>query len=189
MLSPARTHFIGAPARNDLNRWLYLDLKITITDNDLRKVTTMSQLAGVSARYPLLEPTLAEFTGTIPAGLKVKGRQLRYLFKKAMSGVLPPAILTKRKHGFGLPYSVWLSEHKGLRDFTFDVLGSARCRQRGYFRSDLLEWLWSKYETEHRAFYGEMLWVFMMLELWHIRQHDQASGRVPELLPAMSGRT
>jgi len=176
--SPARRHYADAPSKDDLNRWLYLDLKITITDNDLRKVTPMTQLAGVTVRYPLLDPALAELTGKIPPGLKVKKSQLRYLFKKAMSDVLPPEILTKKKHGFGLPYAVWVGEDKPLRDFTFDVLGSDRCRQRGYFRPDLLEWLWSRYETEHRGYYGEILWVFMMLELWHVVHRDE-SARLP----------
>jgi asparagine synthase (glutamine-hydrolysing) len=182
-LEPARRHFRTAPAQTDLNRWLYLDLKIIIADNDLRKVTTMSRLAGITARYPLLDPTLAEFSGTIPTDLKVRGTQLRYLFKKAMSSVLPAEIITKSKHGFGLPYSVWLAEHKPLRDFTFDVLGSDRCRQRGYFRRDLLEWLWSQYQTVHRAYYGDLLWVFMMLELWHLTQADRSTDQ-PNLIPA-----
>jgi asparagine synthase (glutamine-hydrolysing) len=177
--SPARRHYSEAPSKDELNRWLYLDLKITITDNDLRKVTPMTQLAGVTVRYPLLDPTLAEFTGTMPPKLKVKKSQLRYLFKKAMSEVLPPEILTKKKHGFGLPYAVWVGEDKPLRDFTFDVLGSPRCRQRGYFRRDLLEWIWSKYETEHRGYYGEILWVFLMLELWHVVHRDHPAS-VPE---------
>jgi asparagine synthase (glutamine-hydrolysing) len=174
-LAPARNHFSAAPARNDLNRWLYLDLKMTIGDNDLRKVTVMSRLAGVTARYPMLDPTLAEFTGTIPPNLKVRKSQLRYLFKKSMAGTLPSEIISKIKHGFGLPYSVWLGEHKPLQDFTFDILGSARSRQRGYFREDLLDWLWSQYKSVHQRYYGDLLWMFLMLELWHVQQHDGAN--------------
>jgi asparagine synthase (glutamine-hydrolysing) len=180
---PARNHFRAAPARNDLNRWLYLDMKITIADNDLRKVTVMSRLAGVTARYPMLEPALAEFTGTIPARLKVYKSQLRYVFKKAMAGILPPEIIKKNKHGFGLPYSVWVGEHKPLQDFTFDVLGSSRSRQRGYFRADLLEWLWSQYKSVHQKYYGDLLWMFLMLELWHFKQYDHViTTTQPELM-------
>jgi asparagine synthase (glutamine-hydrolysing) len=167
-LAAARGHFQNARAECDLNRWLYLDLKITITDNDLRKVTPMTELAGVVPRYPLLDPALSEFSGTIPANLKVSGTRLRYLFKQSMRNFLPPEILTKKKHGFGLPFSVWLGEHKALREFVFDVLGSASARQRGYFRSDMLEWLLSKYEMESKVFYGDVMWVFLMLELWHL---------------------
>ena len=174
-LEPARNHFAAAHAQNDLNRWLYLDLKMTIADNDVRKVTVMSKLAGVTPRYPLLDPVLAEFTGTIPARLKVRGTQLRYLFKKAMAGILPTEIIAKRKHGFGLPYCVWLREHRPLRNFTLDVLGSARFQQRGYFRKGVIEWLWSQYENVHQRYYGDILWTLLMLELWHHKQHDAAS--------------
>jgi asparagine synthase (glutamine-hydrolysing) len=184
-LIPARRHFHAATAQSDLNRWLYMDLKLIITDNDLRKVTTMSRLAGVTPRYPLLDPTLATFTGTIPAKLKVRGSQLRYLFKKAMHDVLPPEIIGKTKHGFGLPYSVWVGENKSLREFTFDVLGSSRCRERGYFRRDLLEWLWLQYENVHRPFYGGVLWEFLMLELWHVLQRDGSSRELREYVPVM----
>lgn len=182
-LAPARRHFTAASAQDELNRWLYLDLKIIITDNDLRKVSTMSRLAGVTPRYPLLDPTLAEFAGTIPVHLKVRGSQLRYLFKKAMADILPQEIINKSKHGFGLPYSVWLGENKPLRDFTFDVLGSMRCRERGYFHRDLLERVWSQYLSGNRAYHGEILWVFLMLELWHVTQFDNVVAPAPELIP------
>src|SRR5207249_843135 len=173
-LTVARTHFSAAPAQDFLNRWLYLDLKMTIGDNDLRKVTVMSRLAGITPRYPLLDPALAEFSGTIPARLKVKRSHLRYLFKKAMAGILPPEIIAKRKHGFGLPYSMWLAENEGLRSFTLDTLGSARFRGRSYFRKGFVEWLWSQYQNVHRAYYGEIFWILLMLELWHTHQHDSA---------------
>jgi asparagine synthase (glutamine-hydrolysing) len=176
-LAIARAHFNNALADDDLNRWLYLDLKITIGDNDLRKVGTMCNLAGIKPQYPLLDPDLAEFTGRLPSNLKVRGSRLRYIFKKAMARILPPEIIKKTKHGFGLPYSVWVGEYIPLRDFTFDVLGSSRSRERGYFRRDLLEWLWSQYEQVHRSYYGNLLWLFLMLELWHVEQHDVRAPR------------
>lgn len=173
-LEAARRYYGAAPSSSYVNRWLYLDLKITIGANDLVKVTRMCDLAGVTARYPLLDWKLAEFAGTIPPALKVRRNQLRYLFKKAMTPVLPKEIIKKQKHGFGLPYSVWVGENAGLKEFTFDVLGSARCRQRGYFRPDLFEWLWRQYEEVDRTYFGDLLWVFLMLELWHL-EHSRSA--------------
>jgi asparagine synthase (glutamine-hydrolysing) len=167
-LAASRRHFRSAKATCNLNRWLYLELKVTITDNDLRKVTSMTELAGVVPRYPFLDPVLAEFSGVIPAHLKVRGTRLRYLFKRSMSGFLPPEILTKKKHGFGLPFSIWLGEHKVLREFVFDILGSDCARQRGYTRPDLIEWLWERYNSQSRTYYGDIIWIFLMLELWHL---------------------
>jgi asparagine synthase (glutamine-hydrolysing) len=184
LLEPARRHFRRAPASSELNRWLYLDLKITITDNDLRKVTPMTELTGLTVRYPLLDPGLAEFSGRLPTNFKVRNNQLRFGFKKAMSNLLPADIIKKTKHGFGLPYSAWLGEHSLLKEFTFDTLGSERARQRGYFREDLLEWLWSGYQGIHRGFFGDALWVFLLLELWHGRG---IAGPNPNPMSANSG--
>jgi asparagine synthase (glutamine-hydrolysing) len=169
-LEASRRHYVSARAHNDLNRWLYLDLRITINDNDLRKVTGMCELAGIIPRYPFLDSVLAQFSGTIPENLKVRGRQLRYVFKEAMRELLPREIIQKTKHGFGLPYSIWVGEYQPLKEFTFDVLGSRACLQRGFFRKDLLAHLWSQYENVHRNFYGTALWLFLMLELWHVAE-------------------
>jgi len=182
-LAASRLHYRKAATDDALNRWLYLDVKITLTDNDLRKVTPMTELAGTTVRYPLLDPRLAEFSGTIPPDLKVRGTQLRYLFKKALSELLPAEVIKKKKHGFGLPFSVWLGENEALKQFALDTIGSRAFRQRGYFRQDLIDRLWSQYQTEHPIFYGDVLWLFLMLELWHLsanhfpRSHDRSSAR------------
>jgi asparagine synthase (glutamine-hydrolysing) len=174
-LAPARAHYGNAGTTAALNRWLYLDLKMILGDNDLRKVTRMAELAGVIPRYPLLDRELAEFSGRIPPDLKVKGGQLRYIFKRAMADLLPKDIIEKKKHGFGLPFSVWVGEHSRLKDLTFDILGSERCRERGYLRPGFLEWIWGQYESVHRVFFGDSLWVFLMLELWFGTAEDARS--------------
>jgi asparagine synthase (glutamine-hydrolysing) len=175
-LQPSRKHYASAKARNELNRWLYLDLKVTINDNDLRKVTSMCEMAGVIPRYPLLDPALAEFSGTIPTELKVRRRKLRYLFKIAMASLLPQQIIEKKKHGFGLPFSVWLGSDKALQAYTFDILNSRQCQQRAYFRRDLIPRLWSQYQNIHQNFYGSVLWLFLILELWHQASQNAANS-------------
>lgn len=172
-LARARRHYQNAPSKDNLNRWLYLDLKMTISDSDVPKVTGMTRLAGVQVRYPFLDPDLVALAGRIPPGLKLKQDQLRYIFKKAMAPVLPREIVNKTKHGFGLPYGVWVGEHQALREFTFDILGSSSCRQRGYFRPDLLEWIWNNYQNVDRIFYGAVLWCFLVLEYWHINNEER----------------
>src|ERR1035441_8512588 len=76
-------HYAQAPAQDHLDRLLYVDMKITLADNDLPKVTCMSELAGIQTRFPFLDRSVAEFSGRIPARLKVKGFNKRYLFKRS----------------------------------------------------------------------------------------------------------
>ena len=80
----AKELYSNALADDDLNKLLYIDMKFTITDNDLRKVTTMSERAGVKVDYPFLDHNLVDFAATIPASMKVRGTNLRYIFKKSL---------------------------------------------------------------------------------------------------------
>ena len=166
----AEQHFHAARARSELNRLMFLDLKMTLADNDLRKVSGTAELAGVHVRFPLLDYQLAELSGQIPTNLKLKGFQKRYIFKQAMKGILPEQVLYKKKHGFGVPVSHWFLEDPQLKSLMQDVLCDTRTRQRGYFRPQFLDRLMDLHRREHAAYYGEVIWYLVALELWH-RQH------------------
>lgn len=164
-----------ALAQNPLDRHLYLDLKFAISDNDLFKVTRMTEAAGVTVRFPFLDHRLAEFAATVPARLKMRGRELRTFFKAAYSDVLPLAIRTKTKHGFGLPIPVWLRTDPYLNELMRELVLSARSLQRGYFRKSMLEELVRRHQTDQTSFYGTVLWNVMILELWHRTHWDAKS--------------
>jgi asparagine synthase (glutamine-hydrolysing) len=166
----ADAHFNEAKASSELNRMMHLDIKIILADNDLRKVSGTAEIAGVRVRYPLLDRRLAEFSGTIPTNLKLKGSQKRYIFKEAMRGILPEQVLFKKKHGFGVPIGNWFLQDAGLRSLAQDVLNDSRTRQRGYFRTGFYDQVLDLHRRDHAAFYGEVIWYFVALELWH-RQH------------------
>jgi asparagine synthase (glutamine-hydrolysing) len=152
---------------------LYADVKITLGDSDLPKVTTMSELAGVQARFPFLDRAVAEFSGRLPANLKVKRFQKRYLFKRAFRELLPVEILNKKKHGFGIPVAIWLKSDRRLRELACDTLLSPRAFERGYIRREFIEDLFRKHESDESSYYGDTLWTFLVLELWHRQFVDQ----------------
>jgi len=166
-LEVARSHYRAVRASSELNRLLYVDLKITLGDNDLFKVTRTAELAGIAVRFPMLDHALVEFTGTLPARYKVRGTEMRHLFKRAFANLLPHQILTKVKHGFGLPASDWLKTHRGFRELARDTLLSERCCARGYFAPGALQWLFGLHDADRTPYYGDMLWNLLMLELWH----------------------
>jgi len=170
ILAVPRSHYNQAPAHSELNRLLYIDIKMTLGDNDLPKVVRASELAGVEVRFPLLDHPLAEFSGRLPARYKVRGLEKRYLFKKATAGLLPKAILRKKKHGFGLPIGMWLKQHPLWRGLAEDVLLDPRTYQRGYFQRSFVEGLFRMMDADQSTYYGDLLWLFLMAELWH-RNH------------------
>jgi asparagine synthase (glutamine-hydrolysing) len=170
------THYRKASATSELNRLLYLDLQLTIGDNDLLKVTRTAELAGVQVRFPLLDPKLVDFTGTWPARFKVRGFEKRSLFKRAFGTLLPPAILGKRKQGFGVPTGAWLRHHARFKELARDMLLAPRAGQRGYFRPGAVEELLERHATDPTPYFGDLLWRLLMLELWHRRHGDRPSA-------------
>jgi asparagine synthase (glutamine-hydrolysing) len=169
-------YYNDAPARDHLDRLLYIDVKITLGDSDLPKVTQMSELAGIRTRFPFLDRAVAEFSGRIPPHLKVKGFNKRYLFKKAFRNLLPIEVVKKKKHGFGIPVATWLKSDRRLREFSRDILFSTRAMGRGYFRRDFIEDLIRRHEADDTTYYGDTLWSFFVLELWHRQFVDEPVG-------------
>lgn len=154
----------AAHARSLINRMLAIDLKFTLADNDLPKVTRVCDLAGVDVAFPLLHESVVSFSAMLAPDLKLRGTRLRYFFKEALRSFLPREIIAKKKHGFGLPAGVWLASYGPLRELAGDAL--AGLAKRRIVRSDFLDGLLDKRLHEHPAYYGTMVWVLTMLELW-----------------------
>jgi asparagine synthase (glutamine-hydrolysing) len=150
---------------------------MTLADNDLRKVSGTAELAGVNVRYPLLDDRLAELSGRIPAALKLKGFEKRYIFKQAMKDILPHKVLYKKKHGFGVPLAQWLLQEPRMREKMQDVMHDPRTRQRGYFRAEFFDRLMSLH-GQQPDFYGEIVWYLLALELWHRWHLEHRHGTV-----------
>lgn len=147
-----------------INRMLALDIKFILADSDLPKVNRMCELAGVEAAYPLLDDALVAFSARLAPSLKLKGTKLRYFFKEALRDFLPNDILTKHKHGFGLPFGLWLQTHPPLRELAYDSLQALDAR--GFLQPGFIKRLIDTHRTGHAAYYGTLIWVLMMLELW-----------------------
>lgn len=154
----------SAFAQSLINRMLALDLKYTLADNDLPKVTRSCELARVDVRFPMLNDALVAFSSRLPPELKLKRTQLRYFFKESLRGFLPDEIIAKTKHGFGLPIGPWLQTHRPLRQLALDSV--ADLKKRGIVRSEFIDELTSVHVESHAGYYGTLVWILMMLEQW-----------------------
>lgn len=168
-----RDIFARADTPSELHRLMYLDLKLTIAESDVVKVVRSAKLAGVDVAFPYLDRHLVEYTGRLPDYFKVNRLKKRYLFKMAMSDILPEEILHKKKQGFGLPVAVWLRRGGALRAMVCDNLLSRHALERGYFRPAFLQQLIERHE---RGLWDHSAEIFrlLMLELWHREYIDHA---------------
>lgn len=153
---------------SELNRTLAFDWRYTLSESDLPKVRETTRLAGVGVGFPMLNRRLLDFSLTLPGDYKLRGLKLRWFFKEALRGFLPDEILAKKKQGFGLPFGVWLTQHSALMDLAKNsVQGLAA---RGVLRADFVKPMFQTLLREHPGYYGEMVWISMMLEQW-LRTH------------------
>lgn len=163
-LAQQRAVYASSTAASHVNRTLAFDWRYTLAESDLPKVSGTTRLAGVEVRYPMLDDRLVEFSSTLPLNYKIRGLKLRWFFKEALRGFLPDEILVKKKHGFGLPFGVWLQRHDGLRVLAREAL--LAFGMRGVIRATFLHELMERRVPEHPGYYGEMVWIVMMLEHW-----------------------
>jgi asparagine synthase (glutamine-hydrolysing) len=163
-LQMLRTEYFGAGDPDPVNRMLFLDWQFTLQDNDLVKVGTMCRHAGVEVAYPMLDDELVAFSCRISGEDKLRDGELRRFYRRAMRGFLPDVVIDKKKHGFGLPFGVWTRTHDGLRRHATDAIESLR--QRRLFEPAFLDRALALHNAVHAAYYGELVWILMVLELW-----------------------
>ena len=150
-----------------VNRMLAYDWQYTLADSDLPKVCGTTAMAGLDVGFPMLDDDLLDFSLRLTSEDKVNGLALRYFFKEALRGFLPDEILRKQKHGFGLPFGVWLTQHKGLQTVIGDAFGSLG--ERGFLQPPYLKEI-HRQVLSHPGYYGELVWILATLEHW-LRKH------------------
>ncbi len=138
----------------DLHTYLPLDI--------LTKVDRMTMAHSIEARPPLLDHHLVEFAATVPSHLRLHDGTTKYLFKRAMRGLLPADIIDRPKRGFAVPLAGWFRGQ--LAGFARDILLSDTTRQRQYFNTDYLERLIDRHMQGRDL--DLQLWTTMSFELW-----------------------
>ena len=118
--------------------------------------------------FPFLDDALLDFSLRLPTYYKLKGLKLRWFFKEALRGFLPDEIIGKRKQGFGLPFGVWANQHNALKAMAVDSLNGLAAR--GVVRPEFIRTLINTHLPAYPGYYGEMVWILMMLEQW-LRSH------------------
>jgi asparagine synthase (glutamine-hydrolysing) len=157
-----------------LNQLLYLDTKIFMPTLNLTYNDKMSMAVSTEVRVPFLDKDLVEWVAwNVPPAWKLKGGEKKYIFRKAMTGMLPAEVLRQKKASFGAPVDYWLAND--LREMVDDLLDETRIRRRGFFCPDTV----SRWVREHRAGsrdWSMQIWQLLTLELWNQAFMDRKPG-------------
>ena len=101
-----------APKTNLVDRALQWWTELYLQDGILAKVDRASMLCSLEARSPFLDIEVVDLARRIPASLKLRKGETKWILKRALRGVIPDQIIDRPKKGFGMPIGRWLREKK-----------------------------------------------------------------------------
>lgn len=161
-------HFVEAFGRSGssdaLAKLMYVDNSVFLPDDLMVKNDRMSMAHSLEARVPMTDPDLAEYLARLPMRLKLPRLRKKHLMRKAMNGLLPKAILDKKKVGLEMPYSKWFKHE--LKDLMLDCLGQERITATGLFDPKSVRALVDEH-LDGRADHGRALWGLLNYVHWH----------------------
>jgi len=120
----------------------------------------VSMAVSIESRVPLLDRRIIDLISSMPAGMKFKGGEMKYLLKRTIKDMIPKKIINrKEKMGFPVPLHLWAKNK--AKDFILDTMLSQNAKGRNIIKSKCVE----KMICSERPF-GRGLWGILCLELW-----------------------
>jgi asparagine synthase (glutamine-hydrolysing) len=166
-----QNHFERSGSSDPLSKVQYLDIKTYLVDDILTKVDRASMANSLEVRVPLLDHKVMELAAQIPASLKLRGREGKYILKKVAARHLPQQVVHRKKMGFSMPVKEWL--RSDLRPLGEETILSAKFKHRGLFDQNYAQWMWNQHQKGLRDF-SRPLWSLLTFELWAQKYLDQS---------------
>ena len=154
-----------------LGRLIDLDWQTYLVDDINVKIDIASMAHALEVRCPFLDNDVVAFAARLPASMLMRFRGKR-LLRRAVRDLLPPAILRRRKRGFGLPLRRWMKHD--LAGMVREVLLDRAARERGLFDPKEVLRLLGSLDTDHAA--PDRIWTLFVLELWFRELVDRPPG-------------
>lgn len=161
-----REHARNAP-EHPLSRVQYLDMKTYLVGDILTKVDRASMAHGLEVRVPILDHKLVEWMAGLPPGLKLRGKEGKYLFKKSLESRLPKEILYRPKMGFAVPLAGWF--RGPLRERVRKSLLGPTMLESGIFDGNFLRQIVDQHQSGRRNF-SDPIWTLLMFEAFLRKQ-------------------
>jgi asparagine synthase (glutamine-hydrolysing) len=165
---PAVGSVFGEYFSNDLgfmDQIMLADFSVKMPDDFLHVEDTMSMANSIEARVPLLDNEVVDLAFKIPAALKYRGGHGKYIFKKAMEGILPDRVLRKEKRGFG--GAVGLQFSKEIGEYASQVLPEGYAVKRGYVKKKYIDEVLKHKASMNLIKHYIVIWDLLAFEIWY----------------------
>lgn len=157
---------IASDVTNPAERMQLIDFMTYLPDDILTKVDRATMAVGLEGRVPLLDHRVVEFSWRLPAPLKLRNGEGKWLLRRVLARYVPPKLTSRPKMGFGIPIGDWL--RGPLREWAEDLLSPQSLVADGIFRAEPIQDLWRGHLSGVRAAQYQ-LWPILMFQAWRRR--------------------
>jgi asparagine synthase (glutamine-hydrolysing) len=146
-----------------VSKMQYIDMNLWLPGNILMKADKMTMAHSLELRVPFLDKELFELARRIPASYRIAGGTTKYIFRKAMEGIIPDFILNRPKLGFPVPLRDWLKD-KRQGDVLLQQIEAGGIQD--YINMETVRRMLSKHRSGDGD-YSRRLWIIYIFALWH----------------------
>ncbi len=162
---PVREVLARCNSSRRLDREVFADLRMVMADSVLMKVDKMSMSTSLEVRVPFLDHELVEFSARLPGWFKLKGFTTKYIFRKAIEGLVPKRVVWRGKQGYALPVKHLLRGQ--LRPLMEELLHHSPLVNDYLVPGEVQRLMREHLAGTHN--HNHVLWAIMNAALWHRR--------------------
>src|SRR5262249_38311126 len=122
---------------DSIDAFLAADTAWYLPTDLLVKMDIATMANSLEARSPFLDHRLVEYVATLPSRMKLRGRESKYLLKRAVANLVPAENLSRSKKGFAVPIGQWFRGE--LREYLADHVLGRRAMERGLLHRRTIE--------------------------------------------------
>ncbi len=157
-------YFNADNADHVVDKMLYTDLMTRIPDHLLTIGDRMTMAHSLESRAPLIDYKVVEFAATLPANIKLKGNNLKYILRQVAKRYLPPDVTRLKKQGFRFPLGIWF--RTDLKEFLLRLFEQSRFVELGLFEKSYIDNLLEEH-ISGKVDHNYRIWVLLNLEYWY----------------------